>query len=755
MKRYLLVYIVWILISIGGEAYAQQKDSIPKDQKIGLVLSGGGAKGLAHIGVLKAIDEAGLKIDYIGGTSMGAVIGSLYAAGYSGEQLDSIFRTTDFRKLIQDDLPRQTKNHYEKEGAQRYIVSLPFDGFRLTFPSGLSKGQNIYNLLAQLMYPVKDIEDFDQLPIPFFCIGTDIETGERVLLDQGSLPEAVVASAAIPSLFTPVIINDRLISDGGVTDNYPVEELRKKGMDYIIGVDVQDSLADRKKLRTVIEIMTQISNLRMIEAMGHKRGKTDLYIHPDIKDFTILSFDKGNAIVASGERAGKEARSKLDSLARLQNHSIVRKRLTVPRKVQIREIEIKGGEHTKRNFVRGKLKIPTHQQISYQQLNEGLNNLSATGNFERIKYKLLESEEADEKGDDLLLDLEESPGQSSLRFSLHYDGLYKSAALVNYTHKHLFFDNDRLSLDLIPGENFRYKFNYFIDKGTYWSVGINSSLNQFRRNVNFELFSDQFSSTINLNKIQLSYLDLTNQIYLETFFLNKNALRFRAGFEHKFTRLRTGTFVELADQGSSEPAFLKENINAFGPYGFLEYDTYDDPYFPKKGVYFKGDLHAFLFKANSSFDFKRLSVLKGNIGVALPLTHHLSFRAQSAAGLHLGPTDMASLNFYLGGFGNDYVNNIVPFFGYSFLSKTGNSFIKSAVELDYEWTEKNHIIFGYNIANIGDDLYRHGNLFSLPDYSAFYAGYGLETIVGPIQVYYSFSPEITRSRWFVSLGFWF
>src|SRR5699024_5259831 len=130
------------------------------DLKIGLVLSGGGAKGLAHIGALKAIDEAGVRIDYIGGTSMGAIIGSLYAAGYSGNQLDSIFKKTNFRTLIQDDLPRNLKTYYQREGSQRYILNLPFDDFKLAVPSGLSRGQNVYNLLAQLMQPVSQVDDF-------------------------------------------------------------------------------------------------------------------------------------------------------------------------------------------------------------------------------------------------------------------------------------------------------------------------------------------------------------------------------------------------------------------------------------------------------------------------------------------------------------------------------------------------------------------------------------------------------------------
>ena len=162
--------------------------------KVGLVLSGGGAKGLAHIGALKVIEEAGVEIDYIGGTSMGAIVGALYASGYSATELDSIFRNTDFTSLIQDNLPRSAKTFYEKEDSERYALTLPFNNFKISFPPAISGGQNIYNELVRLLYHVKDIGNFEKLPIPFFCIATDVEKGTEVLLDSGYLPEAILAS---------------------------------------------------------------------------------------------------------------------------------------------------------------------------------------------------------------------------------------------------------------------------------------------------------------------------------------------------------------------------------------------------------------------------------------------------------------------------------------------------------------------------------------------------------------------------------
>jgi len=202
------------------------QDSI-KRPKIGLVLTGGGAKGFAHIGVLKVLEKAGVKIDYIGGTSMGAVVGGLYATGYSATQIDSIFKATNFDALLQDYIPRTSKSFYEKRNDELYAMSLPFKKLTIGVPIALSKGLYNYNLLTKLTHKVRYVRDFNQLPIPFVCIATDIETGEQLLLNKGYLPQALLASSAFPTLFSPVELDGRMLIDGGVTNNYPVDEVKK------------------------------------------------------------------------------------------------------------------------------------------------------------------------------------------------------------------------------------------------------------------------------------------------------------------------------------------------------------------------------------------------------------------------------------------------------------------------------------------------------------------------------------------------
>ncbi|MBA4320974.1 MAG: patatin, partial [Flavobacterium sp.] len=297
MKKFVLfVFLFFTFLP----SFAQ--DTIKKP-KIGLVLSGGGAKGFAHVGVLKVLEAAGIKIDYIGGTSMGAVIGGLYASGYNATQIDSIVRVTNFDNLLIDYIPRTSKSFYEKRNDELYALILPFDNFKIGAPQSLSKGMFNYNLFNELTLHVRHVRDFNQLPIPFLCMATDIEFGQQVILDKGVLAQALFASSALPSVFSPVILDDRFLIDGGVTNNYPIDEVRKLGADIIIGVDVQNGLRDREQLKDATKILFQITNLQMIEKMKLNAKNTDIYIKPDIKEYGAVSFEKAKEIILRGEEA--------------------------------------------------------------------------------------------------------------------------------------------------------------------------------------------------------------------------------------------------------------------------------------------------------------------------------------------------------------------------------------------------------------------------------------------------------------------
>lgn len=745
MSKTLIISTLFLLAFISSKAQNAPEDT--QKPKIGLVLSGGGAKGLAHIGALKVLDSLGVKVDYVAGTSMGAIVGSLYASGYSGKELDSIFNSIDFDKIINDDLPRASKAFYERNNSERYAITLPFDNFKVKLPSALSRGQNTYNLLSKLMLHVSGISNFEELPIPFFCIATNIETGKQVQLDKGNLTHAVMASGALPSLFQPVRINDTVLIDGGVVNNYPIEELRAKGMDIIIGVDVQDGLLNIEELVSAPDVLIQINNFRTINDMKLKSPKTDIYIKPDIKDFNVVSFNQGNTIIENGEKAALEH---LESLSKLRkNKFLTGKSISkiVKDSITIGSIYVKGNDKYTRSYILGKLKLKGGEKVSYSKFLKGLNSLIATNNFDSFYYDLEPTDDNDTY--DLVAEVKENETTTFLKLGVHYDDLYKSGALVNLTKKGLLFGNDITSLDIVFGDNVRFDFNYLIDKGFYWSIGLRSRYNAFKKDVNAELLLDdaQITST-GLNKINASLHDQTNQFYLKTLFRKDFALSL--GAEHKRLEITSETIAN-----TNQDEFVFESTDYGSVFGNLRLDTYDNKYFPKRGVYFNGDFHTYLFASHFNEDFESFSIARATAGYAFSVSPKLSFNLQTGGGFKLGDNSTTTLDFALGGYGNNLINNFIPFYGYDFISLTGNSYVKAYFSMDYEVFNKHHITLEGNWANIEDNIFETGEWFTLPDYRGYALGYAVDSFIGPIQIKYSYSPEQRNSVWYFNVGFWF
>ena len=742
MKHILIVLVFFVCTQV----FSQETEK--KDIKVGLVLSGGGAKGLAHIGVLKVIDSLGIKIDYIAGTSMGAIVGSLYASGYSGKEIDSLFNDVNFNDILNDNLPRAAKTFYERDNNEKYAFTLPFNNFKIKLPSALSRGQNTYGLLARLTLHVNTINDFGELPIPFFCIATDIETGKEVLLDRGNLAQAVMASGAFPSLFQPVIIDDQVLIDGGVVNNYPIDKLRSKGMDIIIGVDVQDGLMSREQLISAPDVLLQINNFRTINDMRDKVKKTDIYIQPDISNFSVVSFSELKNIVKSGTVATHNQIKALNDLSKVHPKNSKRMVIKTVDSLTINSIDLSGEQDYTRAYVLGKLKLKTNEKISYDHFNKGVNNLIATNNFDSFLYELKPSDGIE--GFDLSATLKESRETTFLKFGIHYNDLYKSSALINLTKKRLLTKNDVASFDFILGDNVRYNFDYYIDRGFYWSIGVNSKFDSFNHNVAATtiLPPDQLS-LININKLAIKVSDYTNQLYLQTLFTKDLSLTL--GGEYKHLRISSETILDSIN--NQESVFEKGDYGSV--FGKLKFDTYDNKYFPKTGVLFNANLNTYLYASEFKNDFSSFSIAKADFGYSQSFSNKFSANITTEAGFRLGQDTNSYLNFALGGYGGHLINNYIPFYGYDFLSISGNSFIKSTLTLNYEIFKKNHINFAVNMANVDDGLFESTDWISKIDYTGYALGYGLETLIGPIEIKHSWSPENKKSFWFFNVGFWF
>lgn len=292
------------------------------EERVGLVLSGGAARGLAHIGVLKSLERQGIRIDAVAGTSMGAIIGGLYASGYSVEELQRLALELDWQQALSDSPPREDVPFRRKQDDRDFLIKqkLSFrDDGSLGLPLGMIQGQNLAMLLESLLVHRSDTRDFDRLPIPFRAVATDIATGEQVILRSGHLPQAMRASMSIPAVFAPVELDGHLLVDGGMVNNIPIDVARQMGVDQVIVVDLGTPLRPVKELVTVVDVMNQSITL-MTRKNSEEQLKTlttnDLLITPPLAGFGVADFDRAEQMIDAGYRATEALAEPLARFAR-------------------------------------------------------------------------------------------------------------------------------------------------------------------------------------------------------------------------------------------------------------------------------------------------------------------------------------------------------------------------------------------------------------------------------------------------------
>ena len=726
MKKLLLIFLFAPAL-----LFAQKKQP-----KIGLVLSGGGAKGLAHIGVLKEIDKAGLKIDYIGGTSMGAIVGGLYSAGYSGVQIEKIVDSINLIDVLQDVRPRSALPYFEKEFAELHAISLPVTKSGIGLPRAVSKGQNVLDLFNYILAPVDSIKDFKNLPIPFFCVSTDAETGKMVLLEEGSLAMALRASGSFPTLLNPVEINNKLLMDGGIANNFPSDIMKEKGVDIIIGVDVQSDLIKKEGLNSVITILNQIVSYDIYEQSRKGEADCDLYIKPDISKFTVVDFEKSKGIMAAGDAAGQKYRKVLDSLAGLQTSAQKRAPLVFKDEpFEIKSIEVEGVEKYTPAYVRGKLKIRKGDVITRAELTTRISFLAATDNFDKIDYEIRDGK--------LFFKIIEKKQQAQIRLGAHYDELYQSAVLATFDHKHLLIDNDELSIDLILGDQIRFNINYFVDNGFYTSYGLKTRYNHFRTNTPFSVENNP-----TVNQIDLDYSDFTTEVFVQSTFSRKFAVG--AGVEFKNLQILTET---LTGQDNDRITFDNSNYLNFNAY--LKLDTYDNKSFPTRGLF--ADVGGKWYAWSSDFlnNFEQFVQVGGRVGFATTFWDRITFQYTNDAGFTFESPQSEVFDFFVGGYNQNYINTFVPMYGYEFAQVSGNSFLRSEFLLRYRIAKKHYAVFLANYGRVDENVFTNGKELFDDVLSGYAVGYSLDTLIGPIELKYSWSPENKDGIWLFNLGFWF
>jgi NTE family protein len=742
MKRIaLIIILLFFVLTFFGQTETSISN-LKKDFKIGLVLSGGGAKGFAHIGVLKAIEEAGIEIDYIGGTSMGSIIGALYASGYSPEQMEEIIKNMGFENYMDEEISREQKPFYLKEIGDKYLFKLPIIDNKISLPSGWTSGQTVMNQLSKYLQHVSNITEFDKLPIPFLCIATDLEKGESVILKDGDLALAVRASSAYPTVVSPLEREGKLLIDGGLFNNFPVEEVKNMGADFIIGVDVSSlKLYSKDELKSIVKIMEQMVSFQMVnDAIKSKSKLTDIYINPlDEKLYTTFSFDKKEEITKFGYDIAMLQIDKLKEIGALQNkQSYSRPKIELKNEFLVKGIKFTGNKKFKYAYLIEKLQLRMGKTITFDNLYRGLNSLWATDNFTQIQHKVVLN------GNEgiIYIDLKENAYKSHIQIGVHYDELFKSGVLLNWTDKHVLFGNDYFSTDFVIGENFRYNLNYFVDNGVHMSVGLQSVLQNFEFDTDFINENSSFDPEMNYKTIR--YSNITNRLNFQFAFSNNLALGF--GFEHKYQHIK--------DMNPQANEIEFENAHYGGLYTYLKYDSYDNRMFPKKGIYFDISGNWNIMSNSSLIEFDPF--LQGRIafGYAYPAFKNFSTHFHSEAALSFEKNSNPFLDFHLGGNNDNYMNDFNSFYGYPFAAFGNSSYLKSTLTFRYELMKNNFIGVAANVAKVHDNFV-DGFDFSKDTMTGFGLIYGVKSLAGPIQFTYSRSPEFKKNLFSIKIGYWF
>lgn len=382
--------LLMAILSISLNAVPQTKD-LPVRPKVGLVLSGGGAKGFAHIGALKLLDSLQIPVDYIAGTSMGGILGGLYALGHSGSDLETLARRDDWEEIFTDTPPRPELPYFQKVQTGRYQIEFGLHGLKPVPPSGLVYGQKVSLLLSELLFPFDHIQDFDQLPTPFRCVAVDLISGNEVVLNRGSLAKAIRATMSIPTVFSPVEWGDSLLVDGGFVNNLPTDVVKKMGAEIIIAVDVQSPFLRADQLTSALTVLEQTVSLVGTERWKKNLELADLYIHPDISSYSAADFypDKIARILSNGEAAARKALPFM--LALKEKYGLHRSENTAQMHnsaYRLHSIQIIGQTSATFDYFSDQLQLEPQDRLEAAHLQTCLANMRNSGRFSHIDYEV-------------------------------------------------------------------------------------------------------------------------------------------------------------------------------------------------------------------------------------------------------------------------------------------------------------------------------------------------------------------------------
>lgn len=668
-----------LLLFLTTTLFAQQEHP-----KIGLVLSGGGAKGIAHIGVLRVLEEAGIRPDYITGTSIGSVMGGLYAIGYSVEEMEELAIELDWNYYFNDELKRTDLPIEERYNSDRYQLKLGLENGSIQLPKGFIQGQKIGLLLSKLTFPAHGIHDFDQFKIPFRCVATDAETGDPVVLKSGQLAKAMRASMSLPSVFEPMELDDKLLIDGGVVRNLPVIEAIDMGADIVIAVDITSPLYDKEGLVSLVQVLEQTSSYKLSESVALQKQLADVVISPNINGIGTLDFDKGDTLLQLGRIA---ALNMLPEILQLISHkdSLDQDNINVPEVCKVCNVQLRGVEGRRQNAIANRLRMRATKEYDLDEIEDRIKQLFGSQFFRDAYYELTVAEE----GYELNIDAAEKSGEY-VQLSANYDSDLKAALLLNATFRNRGLSGSKGSIDFRLSENPLILANYQAYTATQPNFGVHlkAKLHHFPLD-----FYDEEGDVEEISGMY--HYDLSLELFSS--FSNSSLLSYGLSLErysHRKSFLNSDT--ELI--GSNQ-------FNAY--LGYL-WDTYDRQQYPREGIYFSllgkqslgtTNKYSFVMEENSLSEFRRSAQLQ--FSKIFPIGDLLAVEWYNGAGIvDFREKDLPNnyLNlFYLGRSIPEEVSHI-EFFGLDYMELPVSSYWLSGLRFRAEVYEN---IFGSLLVNYG------------------------------------------------------
>ncbi len=798
LKKYLFITLMLLLFT--NLVFAQQK--IVKNTgkpKVGLVLSGGGAKGFAHLGLLELIDSLQIKVDYISGTSMGAILGEMYAMGYTAKEIKEIVTTTDWSRILSDKAPLNKINMEEKSEYNQYVLEFPCVKFMPGLPVSLIEGQYISETFNQYTYPARGVNDFSKLPIPLVITSSDIVKGELVLQKNGSLPLAMSATSAIPVVFAPVYIDGKLLVDGGLMKNFPVQEVIDMGANLIIAGYTGFRMHKENELNNPTKLISQTYAITSAKDSDEEKQKTDVYVdfNHDLGSYSSSDFNKCAKIIEIGEGA---ARKVLPQLIKIAERQRAEKIEYVHEKVNDTSSIITNynfinekGEKIKRRkeilTLRKLLQLKDNTYYTSEEINEAMERIYGT----RIYSKVFTAFENSPKGLEMNVHLKKGP-KAFLKTAIHYDNEQKAGILLNYTYYNAFDYHSKLitTIDLAERFKARLKYAFIVDpKNRIWlNLGAeyqNLKNNDFLLN---SLYSAEVSkqTTDFYKKIYNAYLGISYGM------LKNMSWETGVAYEGEDIARITNAIDFMDEEGfisnkKGREAFYKHHD--FATYFRIKQNSMDEAYYAKKGnrfiaeakYVFYNKLHVMdtasltegekkVFTYVTPNPYSDLSALDGFLRIyaneeyALKISKRFTFKVNAFYGISISREGVVGADSYMpfnnkfafGGYQRKHFNDNPEFAGFKEGALPFNSGTAVSLGIQYNPYKKLYVTPVVSLGWMNDNFNVFKNI-SEEGKAAVGAGFniGYMSFLGPINFNFNTGAmeSVTTSRTSISIGFKF